>query len=91
MNKRGEELQTQDRLLCECRQQIIVLEGEQEQSAESLHRLQCSVDDYMQKYQQSVEHISGLESSLRHTQDNLDDAKNKVRAAVAVLEQILGR
>ena len=77
VNKRGEELSSQDRILTECRQQIIVLEGEGEQTQQTVQRLQLSLDDYKQKYQVNMEHIAQLEGALQRTQENLDDAKNR--------------
>ena len=78
VNKRGDELQTQDRRLSECRQQIIILEGEHEEGSDSLQRVQTNLEDYKQKYQDNMEHITHVENSLHRTQESLDDAKAKV-------------
>ena len=78
MNRRGEELQAQDRQWSECRQQVIILEGQLEQSQEDMQRLEASLDNYKQKFKHGTEQISQLEESLGRTQEQLADSRNRV-------------
>ena len=79
MNKRGDELQTQDRLMAESRQQIIILEGQLEQNQDTVSRQAKSLDEYKLKYQDSMEQATHLEGALSRLEDSLADAKVKVR------------
>ena len=78
VNRRGDELQAQDRQWSECRQQVIVLEGQLEQSQEAVQRLESGLDGYKQKFQQSTEQIVQLEDSLTQTQEQLTESRTKV-------------
>lgn len=82
VNRRGDELQTQDRQWSECRQQVIILEGQLEQSHENINRLENSLDNYKQKFQTGTEQIGQLEDTLTKTQEQLAESRNRVSTLI---------
>ena len=67
-----------ERLLSECRQQNIVLEGQLEQSQDDLARIRTSLDNYKQKYQECTEQLAATEDTVRTVQEQLATSRNKV-------------
>lgn len=85
VNRRGEDLATQDRQLSECRQQVIVLEGQLEQNQETSDRLEDSLANYKQKYQTTIDQLTNLENSFASVQDQLAESRSKVNLTVIFL------
>ena len=79
VNRRGDELQSQDRLLSDCRQQIILLEGQIEQGQDTNARLESSLESYKQKYQATSDQLGSLENSFTALQDQLVESRSMVR------------
>ncbi len=79
INRHRDTVQDQDRQMMEQRQQVIVLEGQLEQTQETNERLESSLDTYKQKYDACMEEIGHLENKFSQLQEQLSDTRNRVR------------
>ena len=62
----------------EQRQACIVLEGQLEQSQETVTRHEASLDSYKQKYDQCMDEIGHLENKFSQLQEQLAETRNRV-------------
>lgn len=90
LDQRVTDISSSERLLAECRQQNIVLEGELEQAHDDTQRLRDSLDTYKQKYQDSTEQLGRIEESFSIAQKQLAESRNGEREKEADIATLRG-